>query len=161
MTTLTSTTTDVLTVTTVARALLDHPEVTPAPTAESLHSLCFLAQGWSLAQTGRQLFNAPCFAGKNGPLVLDLRAACKPDARKAMTTADVIGPEETMSSEQARVVDRVATHYGTWPQIRLTSITDPPGGPCARARELMEIGTGLPVIDPDTIRSHFTRIASI
>ncbi len=104
-----------------ARYILD--ETGPVSTWK-LQKLCYYAQAWSLAWTGKELFPEDFEAWANGPVCPELyyRHSGRYSVSKDNFSAE-LESEPDFTDDEKDTIDRVIAHYGAWEPYALREQT--------------------------------------
>ena len=85
-----------------------------------LQKLCYYSQAWSLAWTGKPLFDEDFEAWSNGPVCPELFREHK--GKFIVSNSDIPTKRESntaLTPEQAETIDRVLKTYGSWEPYEL------------------------------------------
>ncbi|OBF92364.1 hypothetical protein A5790_14575 [Mycobacterium sp. 852002-51152_SCH6134967] len=96
------------------------PKIDASMVTRRLQKLTYYAQAWSLAWTGKGMFDEPIEAWKDGPVVRRLYSA---HYRLWSVTAIPGGHAEQLTRDQAAIVDSVIAFYGALPYNDLIELT--------------------------------------
>jgi len=122
-------------------------------TPMQLMKLTYIAHGWSLAVTGRDLFEDRIEAWKCGPVIPTLYQATKHFGRYAIPIAMVGDPAERLLEEpDAALVADVYQKYGHLSGIQLSDLTHRHGSPW---QKVYSDGVFNIEIKDDIIRQHY------
>jgi uncharacterized phage-associated protein len=125
-------------------------------TPMQLMKLTYIAHGWSLAVTGRDLFGDRIEAWKYGPVIPTLYQATKHFGRSAIPIAMVGDPAERLLEEpDAALVADVYQKYGHLSGIQLSDLTHRHGSPW---QQVYRDGVFNIEIKDDIIRQHYTAL---
>lgn len=124
-----------------------------ALTAQQLLKLVYLAHGWCLSLNRWPLLQESAQAWQYGPIVPSLY-----EKVKVFLDKPVNGPLETkhqVSEEDVHVIRAVYNAYGLFSGVELSSLTNQPGSPWSKAKELSGHNA---VISNDLIQHYYDRV---
>lgn len=133
---------------------------TPISTMK-LQKLCYIAQGWSLALRGEELFENDFEAWRNGPVSYDLFVRHK--GQYSISEWEWGDPERLNDLENL-VVSAVLQNYGALSGLQLSELTHKPNTPWSETRALVgatEGSSSSAVISKARIRAHFAEILRV
>lgn len=147
-------------ITDVAYEFLRHnADAIPTHTQLKLHTLCYLAQGWTLAWTDAVLFDATFEARRFGPVSPQLQRALRKDATASVTSNDLLVPAQPLPDTQAGIVASVAKTYSGWPYTGfLEGLVTKEKTPWFKARACHDDPATAPVIELKHMRQHFVAL---
>lgn len=89
-----------------------------------MQKLCYFAQGWSLAQLGKSLFDDSIEAWARGPVIPELYRRFKPYRWGALDASRLkTEPLKELAQEERNLLDRVWKHYGHFSGSQLVEAT--------------------------------------
>ncbi|BDV26675.1 hypothetical protein VH13_09195 [Corynebacterium ulcerans] len=98
-------------------------ELIPNVDKMKLYKLCYFAQGWNLAWTGRPLFREPLQAWAKGPVPVDLRNRSEPIADRWAITHIPGGDSNNLSAAELHTIKNVVAFYEDKDSIALSQIS--------------------------------------
>ncbi|WP_217615945.1 Panacea domain-containing protein [Cellulomonas sp. GbtcB1] len=137
----------------VAAYVVDHFD--SSISTMKLQKLCYMAQGWSLALRGRELFPENFEAWRNGPVSRDLFRGHR---REYSVGRWLPGDSSSLTRDERIVCDAVLNNYGALSGLQLSELTHRPGTPWSKTRHEAGVPDGAScdrVIPKSRIQEHF------